>query len=107
MWAPAKPPTTNPPSSPQQLWVLTARILRRWSREADLLRLHGCGPLEYQLLDTIGITGIAQLSMENPRDLYDRLRAASAEREDLPPPAYAWVESWVAQAKHLPPVVEW
>jgi predicted flap endonuclease-1-like 5' DNA nuclease len=81
--------------------------LRRWSREADLLRLHGCGTNEVMLLDSAGITGTASLATEDPRNLYERLRATAQQRGDMPPPAYAWVESWVAQAQHLPPVVEW
>lgn len=81
--------------------------LRRWSREADLLRLHGCGMNEALLLDSAGITGTAALATEEPRHLYERLRAVAHERGDAPPPAFAWVESWVAQAKHLPPIVEW
>jgi predicted flap endonuclease-1-like 5' DNA nuclease len=81
--------------------------LRRWSREADLLRLHGCGTNEVMLLDSAGITSTAALANEEARHLYERLRATAQQRGDMPPPAYAWVESWVAQAKHLPPVVEW
>lgn len=81
--------------------------LRRWSREADLLRLHGCGTNEVMLLDSAGITSTAALATEEPRNLYERLRATAQQRGDLPPPAYAWVKSWVAQAQHLPPVMEW
>jgi predicted flap endonuclease-1-like 5' DNA nuclease len=86
---------------------ISAARLRRWSREADLLRLHGCGTNDVMLLDSAGITSTAALANEEPRDLYERLRAVAAQRGDVAPPAYAWVQSWVAQAKHLPPVVEW
>lgn len=81
--------------------------LKRWSREADLLRLQGTGPGEVQLLDSAGVSSTAALALEEPRALYDRLRTAAAQRGDLSPPAYAWVESWIEQARHLPPVIEW
>jgi hypothetical protein len=81
--------------------------LKRWGREADLLRLHGAGPSEVALLDIAGVTSSAALALEEPRALYDRLRAAAAERGDVAAPPLAWVQSWIEQAQHLPPVVEW
>ncbi|MBA3534352.1 MAG: DUF4332 domain-containing protein [Ardenticatenales bacterium] len=81
--------------------------LKRWSREADLLRLQGAGPNEVSLLDSTGITNTGDLATEEPRLLYDRLRVVAADRGDVAAPALAWVQSWVEQAKRLPPVVEW
>ncbi len=86
---------------------LTATQLRRWSHEADLLRLYGVGPKEVQLLDTVGITSSAQLATEAAADLFDRLREAARLRSDIAPPPAEWVASWIEQARHLPPVVEW
>ncbi|MGH2542984.1 MAG: DUF4332 domain-containing protein [Ardenticatenaceae bacterium] len=85
---------------------LSVGRLRRWTHEADLLRLHGVGPNEVILLDDAGINNVAQLTSEEPRALFDRLREAAHTRE-TPAPPLAWVESWTDQARHLPPVVEW
>lgn len=84
-----------------------ATRLRRWGREADLLRLHGAGPGEVALLDSVGVTGTATLALEEGRALYERLRAAAAERGDVGAPALAWVQSWIEQARQLPPIMEW
>lgn len=85
--------------------ISTAR-LRRWGREADLLRLHGVGPGEVILFDQIGIGGTADLALWEARPLYEALREAAAATEGSAP-ALAWVESWIVQARELPPVVSW
>lgn len=86
---------------------LPLAALRRWSRQADLLRLHGAGAGEVELLQSAGIESTAHLAVQDPSDLFARLRDAARTRGDIAPPPLAWVASWITQASHLPPVVEW
>ncbi|MDQ4077256.1 MAG: DUF4332 domain-containing protein [Chloroflexota bacterium] len=86
---------------------LSLAQLRRWSREADLLRLHGVGPGQIALLNIVGVHSTAELATQEPSLLFSHLREAAQERGDVAPPPLAWAESWIEQAKHIPPVVEW
>ena len=85
---------------------LSEARLRPLYRQADLLRLHGIGQGEVLLLEAVGIDSTARLATQAPRDLYETL-VAQAEASALPPPALAWVGSWVQQAQQLPPIAHW
>jgi predicted flap endonuclease-1-like 5' DNA nuclease len=87
--------------------ALSLSQLRKWSREADLLRLHGVGPGEVALLESGGITSTAELALQDGMRLYQQLRRTAEARGDVALPSLEWVRSWIEQAAHLPPVVEW
>ena len=83
------------------------RILE-WVNRADLFRIKGVGEEYSDLLEAAGVDTVPELAQRNPEHLVAKLREVNDEKKlvrRLPP--LSSVESWVAQAKVLPRVVEY
>ncbi len=83
------------------------RILE-WVNHADLFRIKGVGEEYSDLLEEAGVDTVPELAQRNPEHLVAKLREVNDEKKlvrRLPP--LSSVESWVAQAKQLPRVIEY
>ncbi len=87
--------------------VAPAELLK-WVYRADFFRVRGIGTQYSSLLESAGVNTVADLSMRNSVDLYERLREINVKKKLVrrTPPAKT-VERWVRSAKGLKRVVEY
>lgn len=75
---------------------------------ADLQRIDGVGVVYAYLLETAGVDTVKELATRNPANLAAKLAEVNAGTnitKRVPPPGE--VENWVAQAKGMPPALEY
>ena len=82
--------------------------LLKWVYRADFFRIKGIGTQYSSLLESAGVNTVADLSMRNPVNLYERLRKINRKKNLVrrTPPAKK-VEDWVKSAKNLKRIVEY
>jgi predicted flap endonuclease-1-like 5' DNA nuclease len=82
-------------------------VVLKWVYRGDLLRIRGVGRQYSGLLESAGITTVADLSMRNPLALCQRLKVVNKKRNLVrrTPPAKT-IEIWVNSAKDLEAIVE-
>ena len=72
-------------------------------RRADLARIKGVGAIFAEMLEMLGVNGVAKLARQEPSTLHANLAALNAaERLARRAPTPEEVEDWVAQARGLP-----
>jgi predicted flap endonuclease-1-like 5' DNA nuclease len=85
--------------------ISETRILR-WVNMADLFRIKGIAGQYAELLEGAGVDTVKELRNRNAENLTTALKAANAEKNMVrKTPSLKLVESWVEQAKSLPPKV--
>lgn len=81
---------------------LSEKILARWVRRADLMRIEGIGEEYGELLEMTGIKSVAELARRNPSNLYEKMRLTNAARDLVDRlPSSEQVTAWVDRAKEL------
>jgi len=81
-------------------------FILEWVNLADLMRIKGIGEEYSDLLEEAGVDTVKELRNRVPANLHQKLLEINvAKRLVRRPPALSQVESWVKQAKALPPKV--
>jgi predicted flap endonuclease-1-like 5' DNA nuclease len=81
--------------------------VHKWVCRGDLLRVRGIGRQYSELLEEAGVSTITDLSMRNPRYLWQKLKTVNRGRRlvgRVPP--FKTVENWVYKAGFLEPIIE-
>jgi len=79
-------------------------LILEWVNLADLMRIKGVGEEYSDLLEEAGVDTVKELRNRVPANLHQKmLEVNEAKRLVRRPPARSQVESWVKQAKSLPP----
>jgi len=87
---------------------ITGKLILKWTNHADLMRINGIGPQFSELLEAAGVDTVKELQHRVPANLQKKLEEVNAEKNLVNRvPALAEVEKMVAQAKELPPAVEY
>jgi len=81
-------------------------LILEWVNLADLMRVKGIGEEYSDLLEEAGVDTVKELRNRVPANLHQKmLEVNEAKKLVRRPPALSQVESWVRQAKSLPPKV--
>lgn len=84
-----------------------ARILK-WANMADLMRIRGVGEEYSELLEAAGVDTVKELRGRRPDNLHAKMVEVNGARKLVRQlPTAKAVESWVAQAKELPPMLSY
>ena len=87
---------------------ITETLILEWVNLADLFRIKGVGEEYSDLLEEAGVDTVKELRNRKPDNLHAKMLEVNAAKKLVRrPPALKAVESWVAQAKELPPVVKY
>ena len=82
-----------------------ARILK-WANMADLMRIKGVGEEYSELLEAAGVDTVKELRNRNAANLAAAMKEANAKKKLVRQvPALGNVETWIAEAKELPPMM--
>lgn len=87
---------------------ISIKLILKWANHADLMRINGVGPQFSELLEASGVDTVKELRNRVPANLQAKLEEVNAEKNLVNRvPALAEVEKMVAQAKELPPMMEY
>lgn len=87
---------------------ISETLILEWVNLADLMRIIGVGEEYSDLLEEAGVDTIKELRNRVPGNLHQAmLNTNTRKRLVRRPPSLSMAKSWVAQAKQLPPVVEY
>jgi len=87
---------------------ISEKLLLRWVNMADLYRIKGIGQEYAELLEAAGVDTVPELAQRVPANLLEKMTAANAQKKMVRRlPDLSQVESWVAQAKSLPRVINY
>ena len=82
--------------------------LLRWINRADLFRINGIGKQYSSLLESSGVNSITDLSVRDPRRLYEKIRDTNWKKSLVKrTPAYNKVKDWIESAKSLQQIVKY
>ena len=85
---------------------ITETLILEWVNLADLMRVKGIGEEYSDLLEEAGVDTVKELRNRKPENLYKAMLETNEKKKLVRrPPSLSEVESWVSQAKELPPVV--
>jgi predicted flap endonuclease-1-like 5' DNA nuclease len=83
-------------------------LILKWVNRVDLYRIKGVGSEYSDLLEIAGVDTVPELAQRNAANLTETLAEANAARNLVRKlPTLAEVADWIAQAKHLPRVVQY
>jgi predicted flap endonuclease-1-like 5' DNA nuclease len=81
---------------------ISRKLLVRWVRRADLMRIDGVSGEYGELLECAGLASVAQLARRSTDQVYDKLRIANATRQFVGRmPAAQEIRDWIEQARVL------
>ena len=87
---------------------ISGKLILKWTNHADLMRINGVGPQFSELLEASGVDTVKELRNRVPENLQKKLEEVNAEKNLVNRvPAVVEVEKMVAQAKELPPMMEY
>ena len=87
---------------------ISEKLLLRWVNMADLYRINGIGQEYAELLEAAGVDTVLELAQRVPANLLEKMAAANAQKKMVRRlPDLSLVESWIAQAKSLPRVINY
>ena len=87
---------------------VTDAVVLKWANCADLMRVDGIGMQFADLLEEAGVDTIPELAQRNAHNLHERVVQVNTERALAGrAPTEHEVESWIAQAKALPRILEY
>ena len=79
-----------------------------WANHADLMRINGVGPQFSELLEAAGVDTVKEFRHRVAENLQPKLEEINEEKHLVGRvPALVEVERMIAQAKELPPVMEY
>ena len=83
-------------------------LILTWVNHADLFRVKGVGPQFSELLEAAGVDTVKELRNRKAENLQPKLEATNAEKNLCNRvPSLKEVEKMIAQAKELPPMMEY
>jgi len=86
--------------------AISEALILKWVNMADLMRISGVGEEYSELLEAAGVDTVKELRNRNPENLLKAMLEANQQHAMVRrPPHLSEVESWVAQAKLLDPVI--
>lgn len=81
-------------------------LILKWANMCDLMRIKGVGEEYSELLEAAGVDTVKELAKRRGDNLHKAMVEANGKRKMVRQlPTQAQVESWVEQAKTLPPVM--
>ena len=87
---------------------ISGKLILKWTNHADLMRINGVGPQFSELLEATGVDTVKELRNRVPANLQAKLEEVNAAKNLVNRvPALVEVEKMVAQAKELPPLMEY
>lgn len=87
---------------------LSEKNVLSWVNMADLFRLKGVGPEFAELLEAAGVDTVKELKHRNAANLATKMTEVNeAKKLTRRVPTESQVVGWVAEAKELPPMVEY
>ncbi len=87
---------------------ISEKLILEWVNHADLYRIKGVGEEYSDLLEEAGVDTVPELAQRNPENLLQKLIETNEKKKLVRRlPVLSQVESWVAQAKDLPRVIEY
>ena len=87
---------------------ISHKLVLRWVNMADLYRIKGVGSEYSELLEAAGVDTVPELSHRNAENLLAKMTEVNTAKNLVRTlPTLGHVESWVAQAKELPRVVNY
>ncbi|MFB3047053.1 MAG: DUF4332 domain-containing protein [Acidiferrobacterales bacterium] len=91
----------------QKTGIGESQILK-WVTVVDLCRIKGVGEKYSELLECAGVDTVKELRNRNPENLTTKMAEVNEQKKlTRRTPSQKGVENWVAQAKTLPPKVEY
>ena len=85
---------------------LSETLILEWVNLADLMRIRGIGSEYSDLLEEAGVDTVKELRNRRPDNLYSKLAEINDQKHLVRRvPSQKEVNSWVDQAKTLPPVI--
>ena len=91
----------------QKTGIGESQILK-WVNMVDLCRIKGVGEKYSELLECAGVHTVKELRNRNPENLTTKMAEVNEQKKlTRRTPSQKGVENWVAQAKTLPPKVEY
>ncbi len=87
---------------------ISGKLILKWTNHADLMRINGVGPQFSELLEAAGVDTVKELRNRVPENLHKKLNEVNEAKNLVNRvPALVEVEKMVAQAKDLPPMMEY
>lgn len=87
---------------------ISEKLVLRWVNHADLYRIKGVAGEYAELLEASGVDTVPELAQRKPENLTSKMAEVNEEKKLVRKlPTLNQVESWVAQAKELPRVMEY
>ena len=87
---------------------ISGKLILKWTNHADLMRINGVGPQFSELLEASGVDTVKELRNRVPENLHKKLEEVNVEKNLVNRvPALVEVEKMIAQAKELPPKMEY
>jgi predicted flap endonuclease-1-like 5' DNA nuclease len=87
---------------------VTPQVVLEWANRADLIRINGIGSVFSDLLEETGVDTVMELARRNAENLHGRLLEVNADKRVAGrAPTLQMVQSWVAEAKQLPRMLEY
>lgn len=85
---------------------ISETLILEWVNLADLMRIKGIGEEFSDLLEEVGVDTVKELRNRRPDNLYQAILEINARKQLVRRlPSRGAVESWIMQAKTLPPVL--
>ena len=87
---------------------ISEKLILTWSNHCDLMRINGVGPQFSELLEAAGVDTVKEFRNRKPENLQPKLEEVNAANNLVRRvPSLKEVEKMVAQAKELPPMMEY
>ncbi len=87
---------------------ISEKLILKWVNMVDLYRIDGVGSEYAELLEVAGVDTVKELRHRVPANLHATMSRVNEEKNLARKiPSESAVEKWVAQAKELPPMIEY
>ena len=87
---------------------ISEKVILKWVNFADLFRVKGIGTQFSELLEAAGVDTVIELSKRVSENLFKKMKEVNEEKKLVRrTPNLTEVNSWVAQAKKLPRVINY
>jgi len=87
---------------------ISPKLILTWANHADLMRINGVGPQFSELLEAAGVDTVKEFRHRVAEKLQPKLEEINEQKHLVGRvPALVEVERMIAQAKELPPVMEY
>ena len=87
---------------------ISENLILDWVNRADLSRIKGVSTVYADLLERAGVDTVPELAQRNPENLRLKMAAGNEDKSLVRQmPSLSQVQTWIAQAKELPRVVNY